>query len=144
MSNADAVATNLPDSFFSYKIASAVNANIGVSGAAQVVLPILGGGVTSNGGGYIVRRITIHNRTGGNVALANVSINTSSDGNVGNSLTGNVLLSSLTANNTYQDFVLNSGANVTIQTAQALFANVNTNVANAVVTFNVYGDMVSF
>ena len=144
MSSGNHVASRLPQSFGSYRIAVADNVNVNTTGANVIVLPILSGGITSTGGGYIVRRITVTNQTGANAAPCNVSILTSSDGNVSNQVTGNVLLSSLSANNTWQDITLNATTNSTILTAQCLFRNVITGTSNGtgLLSFAVYGDMV--
>ena len=144
MSNADSVGQLTGSSFGQFKIATSGPVAINSTAANVVVMPILNGGITNNGGGYIVRRITVTNQSTVNTALANVQICTSSDGNTSNSVTSNVLLSTLTPNGTWQELTLTTAANTTILTAQALWANVITNVANSTVTFNVFGDVVSF
>ena len=142
MSSVDSVGQNTQDSFGSYRLAKVGPFTMNAS--VLQTIPILGGGMTPNSGGYVVRRVTITNQTSQNTALGNITICTTSDGNLLNAVTSNTLVSSLTGLNTFQDFTITSTANTTIQTASALFANITTAVANSNVIVSVYGDVISF
>ena len=92
MANPDSVGQNTPDSFGNYSIASAQGVSLAATGNAVVALPILKGGLTAGNsvatsGAVIVRRVTIQNPSA-NVATGNISILTSSDGNVSNAEIG--------------------------------------------------------
>ena len=148
MANPDSVGQNYPDSFGAYAIASATASSLAATGNAVVALPILSGGLTAGNsvatsGAVIVRRVTIQNPSA-NVSTGNISILTSSDGNVSNAVVANVVLSSLTGTGTFQDATI-SGGNVLVSgyNSQALFLKVNSNVAGTV-DIRVYGDTVNF
>ena len=148
MANPDSVGQNTADSFGNYAIASAQGVSLAATGNAVVALPILKGGLTAGNsvatsGAVIVRRVTIQNPSA-NVATGNISILTSSDGNVSNAVVANVVLSSLTGTGTFQDATI-SGGNVIVSgyNSQALFLKVNSNVAGTV-DIKVYGDTVNF
>jgi hypothetical protein len=152
MANSDSVAQNTAANFGNYAIASATAVPLNATGNAVISLPILVGGLTAGGatnssGQVIVRRITVQNASG-NVALANVAILTTNDGNASNAVVANSLLSNLTAANSYQDLTIATPYSTTTTingfTTQALFVKVNTAVANATVDIRVYGDTVSF
>jgi len=152
MANSDSVAQNTAVNFGNYAIASATAVPLNATGNAVISLPILIGGLTAGGatnssGQVIVRRITVQNASG-NVALANVAILTTNDGNASNAVVANSLLSNLTAANSYQDLTIATPYSTTTTingfTTQALFVKVNTAVANATVDIRVYGDTVSF
>ena len=152
MANSDSVAQNTAVNFGNYAIASATTVPLNATGNAVISLPILVGGLTAGGatnssGQVIVRRITVQNASG-NVALANVAILTTNDGNASNAVVANSLLSNLTAANSYQDLTIATPYSTTTTingfTTQALFVKVNTAVANATVDIRVYGDTVSF
>jgi hypothetical protein len=152
MANSDSVAQNTAVNFGNYAIASATAVPLNATGNAVISLPILVGGLTAGGatnssGQVIVRRITVQNASG-NVALANVAILTTNDGNASNAVVANSLLSNLTAANSYQDLTIATPYSTTTTingfTTQALFVKVNTAVANATVDIRVYGDTVSF
>lgn len=148
MASIDSVGQNTQDSFGNYRLA---NVNVPVSltatGNAVVALPILKGG-TGGTTQYILRRITVANLTntaGGtapNAATANISIGQTSDG--ANLVANAQVLSALTGALTFNDLTLNATSNATAFTANALFVNVNTSVANAQVYISVYGDIVTF
>jgi hypothetical protein len=83
----------------------------------------------------------------GNIALANVSITTSNDGNLSNVVVGNTVLTAVSTAGKYQDLTITYTANTAITgfTTQALYVNVvtasgNTNTASIAV----YGDVVTF
>lgn len=143
MSSSQAVG-NFHANRFRYRIATSGVTNIATANANSVVMPILSGGVTPNGGGYIIRQITVTCQNSVNHALANVQITTSSDGNTSNSVTSNVVLSTLSGLNTWQDMTLATAANSTIYNASVLYANVITAVANSNVIFTVWGEVVTF
>jgi len=151
MANLDAVAQNTPVNFGSYALVSVGQVSIGSTGNAVVSLPILLGGLTvggstSSSGQVILRRITVQNANA-NVALGNVSILTTNDGNASNAVVAATLLSNLTAVDKFQDLTIASPylASTTINgyNTQALYVKVNTAVANATVDIRIYGDTVS-
>ena len=152
MANPDSVGQKYSDSFGNYAIASASAVSLATTGNAVVALPILSGGITQgnaivNSGGVIVRRVTVQN-PGGNVAAANVSILTSSDGNTSNAVVAAVTLANLTTTGTYQDLTVASPYSTTTVlsglTVQALFVKINTASSNGTVDIRVYGDTVNF
>lgn len=119
-------------------------ANCAATGNAVANLAILGGGVTSSGGAYTVRRVTVINTGSGNINGAQVTIISSNDGNASNAITANTNLSSLSGNNTFQELALNATANSTLQTVSALFVDVQASNASATaLTVKVYGDVIS-
>jgi hypothetical protein len=151
MANLDAVAQNTPVSFGNFVLASASQVSLGSTGNAVVSLPILIGGLTvggstSSSGQVILRRITVQNANA-NVALGNVSILTTNDGNTSNAVVAATLLSNLTAVDKFQDLTIASpyAASTTINgyNTQALYLKVNTAVANATVDIKIFGDTVS-
>lgn len=151
MANLDAVAQNTPVSFGNFVLASASQVSLGSTGNAVVSLPILLGGLTvggstSSSGQVILRRITVQNANA-NVALGNVSILTTNDGNTSNAVVAATLLSNLTAVDKFQDLTIASPylASTTINgyNTQALYLKVNTAVANATVDIKIFGDTVS-
>lgn len=148
MANPDSVSQNTAANFGNYAIAGTTAASLAATGNAVVALPILSGGLTAgnavvSSGAVIVRRVTIQNPSA-NVSTGNISILTSSDGNVSNAVVANVVLSSLTGTGTFQDVAI-SGGNVIVSgyNSQALFLKVNTAVAGTV-DIRVYGDTVNF
>jgi len=151
MANLDAVAQNTPVSFGNFVLASASQVSLGSTGNAVVSLPILIGGLTvggstSSSGQVILRRITVQNANA-NVALGNVSILTTNDGNTSNAVVAATVLSNLTAVDKFQDLTIASpyAASTTINgyNTQALYLKVNTAVANATVDIKIFGDTVS-
>ena len=151
MANLDSVAQNTPVSFGSYALVSAGQVSIGSTGNAVVSLPILLGGLTvggstSSSGQVILRRITVQNANA-NVALGNVSILTTNDGNASNAVVAATLLSNLTTVDKFQDLTIASPylASTTINgyNTQSLYVKVITAVANATVDIRIYGDTVS-
>lgn len=98
--------------------------------------------IATIGTNYIVRRITVNNANG-SVALANVTIFTSNDGNLANAVSNAVVLSNITATTKYQDLNLTANTATTIFTG-SLFVCVNTGAAaNNTVDISVYGDVVT-
>ena len=152
MASADSVAQNTAVNFGNYAIGTVTGVSLNATGNAVVAIPILSGGLTLGGaanssGQVIVRRITAQNASA-NVALGNVSILTTNDGNTSNAIVAASLLSNLTTASNYQDLTIATPYSTTTTlngfTVQALFVKVNTAVANATVDIRVYGDTVSF
>ena len=150
MATSDAVGNLYFDSFGNARLATVTATQLNTSGNAAVVIPLLGGGLTAglgtaNSGGIIIRRVTVMNPTG-TVALANVSITTSNDGNISNAVVNSSVLTSVTGTVKFQDLAI-VGGNVAVSgfTTQALYVNVNTASGNAnTVDIRVYGDVISF
>ena len=153
MSNADSVGQLTLDSFGFGLVAQIRATALNTAGNAVVTLPLLRGGLTNSGnastsGSVIIRRITVQNPTG-SIASANVSITTSSDGNISNAVVANVVLSTVSAVNRFQDLTIAGafGANTAVSgnTSSALFVNVNTASGNAnTVDICVFGQVVGF
>jgi hypothetical protein len=147
MANPDAVGQNTQDSFGYFRIANYGPVPLNATGNAVIALPILRGG-TGGTTQYVLRRITVANCSniaGGsapNAATANISIGTTNDG--GNLVANAQTIANVTSNVTYQDLTLNANTVTTSYTANALFVNVGTSVANAAVFISVYGDVVVF
>ena len=150
MATSDAVGNLYFDSFGNARLATVTATQLNTSGNAVVAIPLLGGGLTAglgtaNSGGIIIRRVTVMNPTG-TVALANVSITTSNDGNISNAVVGNVVFASVSGTVKFQDLAI-VGGNVAVSgfTTQALYVNVNTASGNEnAVDIRVYGDVISF
>ena len=132
---ANHVGANYPDKFSRYAIGEVGGVSLAATGNSVATIAILGGTQ------YIIRQITVMNANA-TINTANVTILTSSDGNVSNAVTGNVLLSNVTSNTTFQDMTLASGAATSAYTAGALFVKVNTAVAGTC-DITVFGDVVS-
>jgi hypothetical protein len=156
MANSNAIGSLYLDNFSNARVSIATSQLLNVTGngvTTSIELPLLYGGLTNAGatlgsGSIIVRKILATNPSG-NVALSNVSITTSSDGNISNAIVANVVLSNLTAPGRYQDLTVlapyNANTAISGYTTQALFVNVNTASGNTnTVNFAVYGDVVSF
>ena len=150
MATADAVGNLYFDSFGNARLATVTATQLNTSGNAVIAIPLIGGGLTAglgtaNSGGVIIRRVTVMNPTG-TVALANVSITTSNDGNISNAVVGNVVFASVSGTVKFQDLTI-VGGNVAVSgfTTQALYVNVNTASGNEnAVDIRVYGDVISF
>jgi len=150
MANADSVGQFNLDSFSNGRIGVVKATTLNTAGNAVVTIPILSGGLTNGGGvansgGIIVRRVTFQNSSG-NVANANVSISTTSDGS--NLVTANTVLTALSTTGRYVD--INAASPYTSNVVsgsvtQCLYVNVNS-IANTSNTVDicVYGDVVSF
>jgi len=153
MANPDSVSQYYLDSFGNGRIGYAPQANLATTGSGVITIPLLSGGLTvgasaNSSGSVILRRITVNNPQG-SVSSANVSITTSSDGNISNAVVANVVLSNLTSSGKYQDLTIAGayGANTVVSgaTTQALYVNINTASGNSnLVNIVIYGDVVSF
>jgi len=153
MANPDSVSQYYLDSFGNGRIGYAPQANLATTGSGVITIPLLSGGLTvgataGSSGSVILRRITVNNPQG-SVSSANVSITTSSDGNISNAVVANVVLSNLTSSGKYQDLTIAGayGANTAVSgaTTQALYVNINTASGNSnLVNIVIYGDVVSF
>jgi len=151
MASADAVGSNLPDSFGTYAIARVSGASLATAGNAVVAIPFFQGGLTNGNalatsGQVIIRRVTVQNANA-SASLANVNITTTNDGNTSNAVVATVSLANLTAVNRFQDLTVASpyALTTTVNGANtsALYLNV-TNAASAIVDIRIYGDSVSF
>ena len=145
MANTDSVGQNTQDFFGSYRAAkTSVPLSLATTGNAVVALPIISGGLGGTGQ-LILRRITVSklsNSAGGSApsaALANISIGTTNDG--ANLVANAQTLTAVTSATAFQDLTLSATANATAVTADALFVNIGTSVANAQVFITVYGDL---
>ena len=153
MANPDSVGQLTIDSFGYGMVAQIRATALNTAGNAVVTLPLLRGGLTNSGnattsGSVIIRRITVQNPSG-SIASANVSITTSNDGNTSNAVVANVVLSTVSAVNKFQDLTIAGayGANTAVSgnTTSALFVNVNTASGNAnTVDICVFGQVVGF
>ena len=133
--NANCVGNRYPDSFGNYAVANSVPVFLGATGNAIATLATVG---TS----YIVRRVTVAGASG-SVALANVTILTSNDGNTSNAVTNAAALSTITGTAKYQDLPLSTAAASTVYSS-SLYVYVGTAAAaNNSVEITVYGDVVS-
>ena len=153
MANPDSVGQFNLDSFGNGRIGYAPQANLATTGSGVITIPLLSGGLTvgasaNSSGSVILSRITVNNPQG-SVSSANVSITTSSDGNISNAVVANVVLYNLTTSGKYQDLTIAGayGANTAVSgaTTQALYVNINTASGNSnLVNIVIYGDVVSF
>ena len=136
MANSNAVGNRYPDNFGNYAVGITSNpVGLGSTGNAVAIIPTIG---TS----YIVRRITVSSANG-TVAAANVTIFTSSDGNLANAVSNATVLANVTGTTKYQDLNLTANTATTIYSG-SLFLCVNTAAAaNNSVELHVYGDVVS-
>ena len=134
--NSNHVGALYPDQFGSIVIGSTSSpVGLGSTGNAIATIPTIG----TN---YIVRRITVNNANG-SVALANVTIFTSNDGNLANAVSNATVLANVTATTKYQDLNLTANTATTIYSG-SLFLCVNTAAAaNNTVDVYVYGDVVT-
>ena len=133
--NANCVGNKYPDSFGSFAVANSQPVYLGATGNAVATLAAVG---TS----YIVRRVTVANASG-SVALANVTILTSNDGNTSNAVTNAAALSTVTGTTKYQDLALSTAAASSVYSGP-LFVYVGTAAAaNNSVEVTVYGDVVN-
>jgi hypothetical protein len=134
--NANNVGSRYPDSFGNFLIGvTSPPIGLGNTGNAVATIPTVG---TS----YIVRRITVAGANG-SVALANVTIINSSDGNLANAVSNAVVLANVTGTTKYQDLNLTANTATTVYTG-SLFVCVNTGAAaNNSVEISVYGDIVT-
>ena len=137
--NANHVGALYPDNFGSFVVAKTADGApiyLGATGNAVATL------TQSNNSSYIIRRITVANATG-SVALANVTILTSSDGNTSNNVSNAAALSTVTGSTKFQDLALSTAAASTVYSGP-LYVYVGTAAAaNNSVDITVYGDVVT-
>lgn len=135
--NANHVGALYPDNFGSFVVcAASAPIYLGATGNAVATL------AQSNNSSYIIRRITVANASG-SVALANVTILTSSDGNTSNNVSNATVLSTVTGSTKFQDMALSTAATSTIYSGP-LYVYVGTAAAaNNSVDITVYGDVVT-
>jgi len=135
--NANHVGSFYPDQFGGFAVCN--NSSpvfLGATGNAVATLAI------NNNTSYIVRRVTVANASG-SVALANVTILTSNDGNTSNAVTNAAALTTVTGATKFQDLALSTAAASTVYST-SLYVYVGTAAAaNNSVDITVYGDVVS-
>jgi hypothetical protein len=133
--NANCVSNLYPDKFGNFAVANSVPIFLGATGNAVATLGTVG---TS----YIVRRVTVAGASG-SVALANVTILTSNDGNTSNAVTNAAALTTVTGSTKFQDLALSTAAASTVYST-SLYVYVGTAAAaNNSVEITVYGDVVT-
>ena len=135
--NANHVGALYPDNFGSFAVcAPTVPIYLGATGNAVATL------AQSNNTSFIVRRVTVC-QASGSVALANVTILSSSDGNTSNAVTNAAALTTITGSTKFQDLPLSSAAASNIY-SNSLYVYVGTAAAaNNSVEITVYGDVVT-
>jgi hypothetical protein len=135
--NANHVGSFYPDQFGNFAVATNPNPIfLGATGNAVATL------AQNNNTSYIVRRVTVANASG-SVALANVTILTSNDGNTSNAVTNAAALTTVTSSTKFQDLALSTAAGTTVYSG-ALYVYVGTAAAaNNSVEITVYGDVVT-
>lgn len=135
--NANHVGSFYPDSFGNFAVAN--NSSpifLGATGNAVATL------AQNNNSSYIIRRVTVAGASG-SVALANVTILTSNDGNTSNAVTNAAALTTVTGATKFQDLALATAAATTVYSTP-LYVYVGTAAAaNNSVDITVYGDVVS-
>ena len=133
--NANNVGARYPDSFGSFAIANSVPVYLGATGNAVATLSTVGSS-------YIVRRVTVAGASG-SVALANVTILTSNDGNTSNAVTNAAALTTVTGSTKFQDLPLSTAAASTVYSTPMYVYVGTAAAANNSVEITVYGDVVS-
>ena len=133
--NANNVGARYPDSFGSFAVSNAQPIFLGATGNAVATLANVG---TS----YIVRRVTVANASG-SVALANVTILTSNDGNTSNAVTNAAALTTVTGATKFQDLPLSTAAASTVYSTPFYVYVGTAAAANNSVEITVYGDVVT-
>jgi len=134
--NSNHVGALYPDQFGSIQLGS-TNPPVAMGSTGNAIATI-----ATIGTNYIVRRITASNANG-SIALANVTIFTSNDGNLANAVSNAVVLGNITGTTKYQDLNLTANTATTIFTG-SLFVCVNTAAAaNNTVDITVYGDVIT-
>ncbi len=133
--NANNVGARYPDSFGSFAVSSAQPIFLGATGNAVATLANVG---TS----YIVRRVTVANASG-SVALANVTILTSNDGNTSNAVTNAAALTTITGSTKFVDLPLSTTAASTVYSTSFYVYVGTAAAANNSVEITVYGDVVT-
>jgi hypothetical protein len=135
--NANHVGAFYPDQFGNFVVAQ-VGAPIFLGATGNAVATL----AQTNNTSFIVRRITVANASG-SVALANVTILTTSDGNTSNAVTNAAALTTVTGSTKFQDLPLSTAAASTVYSG-SLFVYVGTAAAaNNSVDITVYGDVVT-
>jgi len=133
--NANNVGARYPDSFGNFALSTFQPIYLGATGNAVATLATVGST-------YIVRRVTVANASG-SVALANVTILTSNDGNTSNAVTNAAALTTVTSSTKFQDLALSTAAGTTVYSS-SLYVYVGTAAAaNNSVEITVYGDVVT-
>ena len=133
--NANNVGARYPDSFGGFAVANTQPIYLGATGNAVATLANVG---TS----YIVRRVTVANASG-SVALANVTILTSNDGNTSNAVTNAAALTTITSSTKFQDLPLSTAAASTVYSTPFYVYVGTAAAANNSVEITVYGDVVT-
>ena len=133
--NANNVGARYPDSFGSFAVSNAVPVFLGATGNAIATLANIG---TS----YIVRRVTVAGASG-SVALANVTILTSNDGNTSNAVTNAAALTTVTGATKFQDLPLSTAAASTVYSTPMYVYVGTAAAANNSVEITVYGDVIT-
>ena len=135
--NANHVGALYPDNFGSFAVCAASGPiYLGSTGNAVATL------AQNNNTSFIVRRVTVANASG-SVALANVTILTSSDGNTSNAVTNAAALTTVTGATKFQDLPLATAATTTVYSG-SLYVYVGTAAAaNNSVDITVFGDVVT-
>lgn len=135
--NANHVGALYPDNFGSFAVCfPKAPIFLGATGNAVATL------AQSNNTSFIVRRVTVC-QASGSVALANVTILTSNDGNTSNAVTNAAALTTVTGSTKFQDLPLATTATTTIY-SNSLYVYVGTAAAaNNSVEITVYGDIVT-
>lgn len=135
--NANHVGALYPDQFGSFAVCTTTSPiYLGATGNAVATL------AQNNNSSFIVRRVTVANASG-SVALANVTILTSSDGNTSNAVTNAAALSTVTGATKFQDLALSTAAASTVYSGP-LYVYVGTAAAaNNSVDITVFGDVVT-
>jgi hypothetical protein len=133
--NANNVGARYPDSFGSFAVSNAQPIFLGATGNAVATLANVG---TS----YIVRRVTVANASG-SVALANVTILTSNDGNTSNAVTNAAALTTITGSTKFVDLPLSTTAASTVYSTSFYVYVGTAAAANNSVEITVYGDVVT-
>jgi len=136
--NANHVGALYPDNFGSFAVCKALTHPIYLGATGNAVATL----AQNNNSSYIVRRVTVAGATG-SVALANVTILTSSDGNTSNAVTNAAALTTVTGSTKFQDLPLSTAAASTVYSS-SLYVYVGTAAAaNNAVEITVYGDVVT-
>jgi hypothetical protein len=135
--NANHVVALYPNNFGNFAVcAPTAPIFLGATGNAVATL------AKSNNTSFIVRRVTVCQATG-SVALANVTILSSADGNTSNAVTNAAALTTITGSTKFQDLPL-STASATNVYSNSLYVYVGTAAAaNNAVEITVYGEVVT-
>jgi len=136
--NANHVGSFYPDQFGNFAVCTPLSSPIYLGATGNAVATL----AQNNNTSYIVRRVTVAGATG-SVALANVTILTSSDGNTSNAVTNAAALTTVTGSTKFQDLPLSTTAASTVYSG-SLYVYVGTAAAaNNSVEITVFGDVVT-